>query len=228
MKGIRLLILTALVLTSCQTLPAINSILPQAGSKDSVCPSPFLKEPYRLVHAIEVHMAGDTGGAIIGITVADPATRFVSCAIVTAEGMVLFEAEATPLLRVIRALPPFDSKNFAENMINDIKLIFFAPEGNIRTKGNLSDGANICRWQEKSGDWIDVISRLPEGIEINRYSAYGSWKRRIKLIRTAENVYQSIELVAKETFNYSLIMTLIEAEPIEGDLKTEKTKGSEE
>ena len=134
MKGIRLLILTALLLASCQTLPAINSILPQAGSKDSVCPSPFLKESYRLVHAVEVRMAGDTGGAIIGITVADPATRFVSCAIMTAEGMVLFEAEATPLLKVIRALPPFDSKNFAENMINDIKLIFFAPEGNIRTK----------------------------------------------------------------------------------------------
>jgi len=228
MKGIRLLILTALLLTSCQTLPAINSILPQTGSKDAVCPSPFLKEPYRLMHAIEVRIAGDTGGAIIGITLADPATRFVSCAIVTAEGMVLFEAEAIPLLRVIRALPPFDSKNFAENMINDIKLIFFAPEGNIRTKGNLSDGANICRWQEKSGDWIDVIARLPEGIEINRYSAYGSWQRKIKLIRTAENVYQSIELMAKETFNYSLIMTLIEAEPIEGDLKKEKTKGSEE
>ena len=34
--------------------------------------------------------------------------------------------------------------------------------------------------------------------------------------------------MAKETFNYSLIMTLIEAEPIEGDLKTEKTKDSEE
>jgi hypothetical protein len=228
MKGIRLLILTALLLTSCQTLPAINSIAPFPGSQDAVCPSPFLKESYRLVHAIEVRMAGDTAGAIIGITVADPATRFVSCAIMSAEGMVLFEAEATPLLKVIRALPPFDSKNFAENMINDIKLIFLAPEGNMRAKGILADGANICRWQEKSGDWIDVIARLPEGIEINRYSAYGGWKRRIKLIRTAENVYQRIELMAKEAFNYSLNMTLIEAEPIEGDLKTEKTKGSAE
>ena len=228
MKGIRLLILTALLLTSCQTLPAINSILPQVGSKDAVCPSPFLKEPYRLMHAIEVRMAGDTGGAIIGITVADPATRFVSCAIMTVEGMVLFEAEATPLLKVIRALPPFDSKNFAENMINDIKLIFFTPEGNIETKGTLPDGANICRWQEKSGDWIDVIARRPEGIEINRYSAYGSWQRKILLISAAENVYQRIELKAKETFNYSLIMTLIEAEPIEGDLQKERTKGSEE
>lgn len=227
MKGIRLLIWTALLLTSCQSLPVINAVLPQTESKVSACPSPFLKEPYRFVHAIEVRLAGDTRGALIGVTVVDPATRFVSCAIITAEGIVLFEAESGTALEVNRALPPFDSNNFAQNMIDDIKLIFFTPVGNIRTKGTFSDGAAVCRWREKSGDWIDVIARQQEGIEINKYSAYGSPERRIKLNRNAENVYQSIELKAKETFNYSLVMTLIEAEPIEGELKPEKTKGSE-
>ena len=228
MKCIRLLILTALLLVSCQTLPAINSTLPQSVPKSSICPSPFLKEPYRLVHAIEARMAGEIQGAIIGITLVDPSTRFVSCAIMTVEGMVLFEAQAAPVLQVIRALPPFDSGDFARNMIEDIKLIFLAPEGEIQTKGTLSDGANICRWREKNGDWIDVIARLPEGIEINRYSVYGSWQRRIKLNPMAENVYQSIKLTAKETFNYVLVMTLIAAEPLEGELKEERNKGNEE
>jgi hypothetical protein len=228
MKGIRLLILTVLLLVSCQTLPAINSISPRLESKVSVCPSPFLKEPYRLIHAIEARVAGRTQGAIIGITLVDPLTRFVSCAIMTAEGMVLFEAEAAPILKVIRALPPFDSGDFAKNMIEDIKLIFLAPEGKIKTKGILSDKAAICRWQAKSGDWIDVIARVPEGIEINRYSACGNWKRRVKLNRSAENIYQSIELTAKDNFNYSLIMTLIEAEPIEGESKTKNTKATRE
>ena len=113
-------------------------------------------------------------------------------------------------------------------MIEDIKLIFFAPEGNIQAKGTLSDGANICRWREKNGDRIDVIARLPEGIEITRYSACGSWKRRVKLNSTAENIYRSIELTAKETFNYSLLMTLIEAEPIESELQTENPKATPE
>ncbi len=228
MKGIRLLILTAFLLVSCQTLPAINSTMPQAQPKSSVCPSPFLKEPYRFVHAIETRIGGETQGAIIGITLVDPSTRFVSCAIMTAEGMVLFEAEAKPTLKVIRALPPFDSGNFAKNMMEDITLIFLAPEGEIKTKGILSDGAEICRWQEKSGAWIDVIARLPEGMDINKYSAYGNWQRRIKLNLTSENVYSSIELSAKETFNYSLLLTLIEAEPLEGELKTEKNKGTPE
>ncbi len=228
MKGIRLLIFTTILLVSCQTLPAINSVLPQAQPKSAVCPSPFLKEPYRLVHAIEALIGGEIQGAIIGITLVDPSTRFVSCAIMTAEGMVLFEAEAKPALKVIRALPPFDSDNFAKNMIEDIKLIFLVPEGEILTKGILPDGANICRWKEKSGAWIDVIARLREGIEINKYSAYGNWQRRIKLTRTAENVYSGIELSARDAFNYSLILTLIESEPLESELKTEKTKATEE
>jgi hypothetical protein len=225
MKDIWLLILTALLLVSCSTLPAINPLLPQAQPKLSFCPSPFLKEPYRLVHAIEARMGGETQGAIIGITLVDPSTGFVSCAIMTPEGMVLLEAQASPTLKIIRALPPFDSGDFAGNMIEDIKLIFLAPDGDIKEKGILPDGAEICRWQQKSGNWIDVIARQPEGMEINKYSSYGGWQRRIKLGRTSENIYSRIELTANEAFNYFLIMTLIEAEPLEGELKPERNKG---
>jgi len=210
MKGVRLLLLLTSLFASCSTLPAINPLLQQS---EPVCPSPFLKEPSRLIHAIEVRMAGETQGAIIGVTLIDPSTLFVSCAIMTAEGMVLFEAQAAPELQVIRAMPPFDSGDFARNMMEDIKLIFLPPVGEIRARGMLSDGARICRWQGKDGDWIDVIANEPASMAINKYSAAGNWQRKIKLNRTAENAYSSIELTAKEIFNYSLIMTLIEAEP---------------
>jgi len=226
MKDIRLLMLTALLLVSCQTLPTINPVLPQAGSKTSTCPSAFLQEPYRLIHAIEFHLAGNTGGAIIGVTVADPATRFVSCAIMTVEGLVLFEAEAGPSLKIVRALAPFDSPELAENLIEDIRLIFFAPRGDIYTEGVLPDGAAICRFREKGGDWIDVIARRAEGMEINKYSSWNNWKRRIRLNSTAEHIYRNIELTAQETFNYSLRMTLIEAEPLAGKLKKKETGSS--
>lgn len=216
MKGLRLLILTVLLLVSCQTLPAINSDSQRSASNNSACPSPFLKQPYRLVHTIEARVAGKTQGAIIGVTLVDPQTRFVSCAIMTAEGMVLLEARAAPELEVIRALPPFNSVDFAKNMLEDIKLIFLLPESKIKIKGILSDGAHVCRWQARSGDWIDVISKTPEEMEINKYSEYGSLQRRIKINPAAGNNYQYIELSAKETFNYSLKMTLIEAEPLNG------------
>ena len=178
MKGILFLILT-IFLFSCQTLPLINSPVSSADQKALTCPSPFLKEKYRLVHAIETRMAGDTRSAIIGVTLADPSTRSVSCAIMTAEGMALFEAESGPgALKVNRALPPFDSADFAKNMIEDIKLIFFAPEGKLQTKGHLPDGATVCRYSEENGDWIDVIANKSERTEIKRYSSSGILKRR--------------------------------------------------
>jgi hypothetical protein len=228
MKGIPFLALIAFFLVSCQTMPVIKSSSGAAPEKQLTCPSPFLKEQYRLIHAIEARAGGETQGAIIGITVADPATRSVSCAIMTVEGMVLFAAEANATLKVIRALPPFDSGDFAKNMIEDIKLIFFAPEGKFQAGGTLTDGATVCRYREENGYWQDVIAGPTEGVEIKKYSPRGSLKRAIKLSRTADNAYRHIELMARETFNYSLIMTLIEAEPIEGELKAEKTKGSDE
>ena len=213
MKGIPLLILT-IFLFSCQTLPLINAPVSPAEEKNLTCPSPFLKERYRLVHTIETRMAGKTQSAIIGVTLADPNTRIVSCAIMTAEGMVLFEAESGPgMLRVDRALPPFDSMDFAKNMIEDIKLIFFAPEGKIQKKGNLPDGTTACRYREENGDWIDVITDKSEVTAIKRYTSAGILKRHVKFNKTAGNIYESIELQANEVFDYSLLMTLIEAEP---------------
>lgn len=218
MKGTPLLILTIFLL-SCQTLPLINSSVSPAEEKAFTCPSPFLKEKNRLVHAIEIRVAGKTQSAIIGVTLADPNTRLVSCAIMTVEGMVLFEAESGPsALRVDRALPPFDSMDFAKNMIEDIKLIFFAPEGKIQKKGNLPDGTTACRYHKENGDWIDVITDKSEGIAIKRYTSDGILKRQIKFDKTSANIFQSIELQANETFNYSLLMTLIEAEPVKNEL----------
>lgn len=216
MKSVSILALT-FFFVSCQALPVINNVpLPQTGKEDSICPSPFLKEKYRLIHTIEVQMAGDTRSAIIGVTLADPATRAVSCAIMTAEGMVLFEADADAgLLNVRRALPPFDSTSFAKNMIDDIKLIFFSPKGKIHQLGTLPDGANVCRWRKENGDWIDVSAHQQGNIDIKRYSAGGGLKRHVKFNNKAgENIYQSIELHAKELSNYSLFMTLIEAQPV--------------
>jgi len=201
-------------LVSCSTMPAINPQILSTGQKNLTCPSPFLKEKYQLIHAIEISAAGNVQGAIIGITVADPSTRFVSCAIMTAEGMVLLEAQSeNEKLIVHRALPPFDSGDFAQNLIDDIRLIYFNPRGLLEKKGNLPDGSTACRWQEENGDFIDVIANKPESTEIKKYSPGGSLNRYVKLSQTAGNHYSSIELQGSEMVDYKLLMTLIEAQP---------------
>jgi hypothetical protein len=207
-------------LASCSTMPAINPPMLSAVQKNLTCPSPFLKEKYQLIHAIEIKTAGNVQGAIIGITVADPSTRFVSSAIMTAEGMVLLEVESSAeKLNVLRALPPFDSGDFAQNLIDDIKLIFFTPEGLIQKKGNLPDGSTACRWQSQNGNFADVIANKQGSTEIKRYSASGSLKRHIKLTQTAGNAYSIIELNGTELVNYTLLMTLIEAQATESKLQ---------
>lgn len=213
MKSLSLVFLT-FFLVSCQTLPSIHSSGLQADTKGITCPDPFLKEKYRMVHAIETRLAGKTQTAVIGVTSADPSTRTLACAILTAEGMVLFEAESTrDHVKVHRALPPFDSEELSRNMIQDIELIFFAPEEQIHTRGNLPDGSTVCRYRLGNRDWIDVIGDQSGTIEIKRYSLCGILKRHIIFNKAPENIYPSIELQAYETFNYSLRMNLIEAQP---------------
>lgn len=214
MKRLSLLILF-FFLSSCQTLPVIHSPSSSAGEKSWACPSPFLKEKYRLVHAIEARMAGNQRSSVIGITLADPSSRSVSCAIMTAEGMVLFEAESVQgTLRVNRALPPFDSESFAKNMIEDIELIFLQPPGNLRSKGYLADGSAACRYLEEDGKWIDVTENQSDGIQTKRYSSSGALERIISFNKRTKNIYQRIELQADETFDYSLLLNLIEAQPV--------------
>ena len=213
------LFLGIVFLASCSTIPAINPPMLPAAQKNLTCPSPFLKGKYQLIHAIEIRAAGNVQGGIIGVTVADPSTRFVSCAIMTAEGMVLLEAEAgAERLNVLRAVPPFDSGDFAKNMIDDIRLIYFTPQGLIQKKGNLDDGSTACRWQDQNGDFIDVIAGKSQSTEIKRYSASGSLKRHIKLTQTAGNAYSSIELQGSGIVDYTLLMTLIDSQKAEGAL----------
>jgi len=222
MKCISVLTLIIFLL-SCQTLPMINSPVSTINENAINCPSPFLKGKYRLVHSIENRMFGETQSIIIGVILADPSSRVISCAIMSTEGMVLFEAESGEgKLKVNRALPPFDDEGFAKNVIKDIKLIFFAPEGKLQVKGILSDGATVCRYREENGDWTDVINDKMEGIAVKRYSSSGILKRYIKFNKAAGNIYQNIELLAYETFNYSLLMNLIEAQPTERKYLREK------
>ena len=218
MKYISLLIIV-ISLASCSTMPVITSPMLPAAQKNLTCPSPFLKEKSQLIHAIEINAAGNVQGAILGVTVVDPFTRFVSCAIMTAEGMVLLEAQSNGEKLIInRTLPPFDSGDFAKNLIDDIRLIYFNPQGLLQKNGNLPDGATACRWQEENGNFIDVIAGKLESAEIKKYSESGSLKRHIKLTQRDGNPYSIIELQGREMVDYTLLMTLIEAQTAEGKL----------
>lgn len=209
------LIICVFFLSACQTLPVITQTTPPEKNA-SACPNPFLKQKTTLIHAIEIHMSGGIKSAVIGVTEADPATRSISCAIMTAEGMVLFEAiETNGALDVRRAMSPFDSAHFARNMLEDIKLIFFEPLGNIEKMGFLPSGEEACRWRTGNSDTIDVLKTGSGLSEVKLYSGSGKVKRYIKFNDLAGGFYQNIELRAQEIASYTLFMNLVEARPAE-------------
>ena len=217
----------SLLLFSCAALPVIQ---PYTGpdKNNFLCPSPFLPEKTRLIHAIEVRAAGQAQTVIIGVTLADPALRTLSCALMSTEGMAFFEAASEPDgLKVSRALPPFDTGDFASNIMNDIDLIFFPPRGVLIQKGVLAEGNPVCRWHKEQGGWIDVSKNHDGQIHIRRYSEEGNLKRSVLLDAKAANPYSSIELQASEMVNYTLLMTLIESETIKNEPQLhEKRQGA--
>jgi len=223
MRGF-LLLIGALLLVSCAALPAIA---PPGGraEKAFACPSPYCTGKYRFIHALEVRLAGQAQTVMVGVTLIDPALRTISCALVSTEGMAFFEASQGPEgLAVSRALAPFDSGDFARNMMDDIELIFLAPQEAPVQKGVLETGEAVCRYKGPAG-WIDVGASRDGRIQIRRYSKRGGLERSVTLAGGADP-YSTIELHAAGLFEYELIMTLIESEAVpDGPLPEDQIKG---
>lgn len=212
MKGVCVLI-AALMLAACSALPVIQAV--PASDKKTGCPSQFTSEPRRFIHTIEAQAAGKTQAVMIGVTLLNPQTRMISSAIVSAEGLSLFEAASfAGDVKVSRALPPFDAPDFARNMMEDIDLIFLAPAGAPESQGVLAGGRAVCRWHRENGGWVDVSDDADGRIRIQRYTQGGALKRSVTLTAAEGNAYASIHLQASGLIHYTLIMTLLESEAV--------------
>lgn len=217
MKVVRIL-MAALMLAACSSMPVIR---PASGpAQEAVCPQVFVSERTRFIHTIESHAAGQLQAVMIGVTLLDPGARSISSAIVSAEGLSLFEASSRKgEIHVSRALPPFDAPDFARNLMDDVKLIFLAPQGSPVLKGVLSDGRPVCRWHREKGGWIDVSRDKQGQSRIERYSENGRLERSVTLAAGRGNTYSAIALQASDLISYALTMTLIESEAVTEDTK---------
>lgn len=158
--NVRFLLILSLLLASCSSLPEIRPSADVTG-KMSACPSPFVVQKTRFIHAIEAAMAGETRAVMIGVTVADPAARTLSCALLSPEGLVFFEASRTSIgTQISRALPPFDKVDVARGLMDDIELIFLSRRRQstgraFSTRARPSAGA-VCTME---GGWISEKPR---------------------------------------------------------------------
>ena len=154
-------LLAALLLASCapraeHRLPELVDV--QSDGRQQRCEAVFPAGSWQLVHSLEFSSAGGFAGTVIGVTVVDPPD--LSCALVTVEGVTLFEATggADEEVVVERAVPPFDRPGFAAGLLADVRSMFIAPPDQGVTFGLLPDGRPVCRYFAADGRVTDIAA----------------------------------------------------------------------
>jgi hypothetical protein len=217
-KGRLFAMAAVLLVLSCARLP---KIMPVTGAVPSGpaegCSRIFPAGEWQLLHSIEADLPGGRRTVMMGLTVLSSRLRSNRSVIMSLEGFVVFDAEVNQGLKVHRALPPFDSPDFAEGLMEDIRLIFFQPEGPAEC-GKLTDGSTVCRYKNPDGGVVDIVLRYTGTCESLRYDREQHLIRIVRVpadARTGDGMPQSIELTARGEQSYKLVMTLLEAVPLD-------------
>lgn len=209
-------------MVSCATDPQLR--LPEMtatedGQEEDVCADVFPKKnggKWQFVHSIDFTMKDGSGTTVVGVTTLDE--NDIECALVTVEGLTLFEATFSHdnSIEIRRAIPPFDKPEFAKGLINDIMAIFQPPAGNKMQIGQLAGAASACRYVQVDGGVVDVLPDIDSCLQIKSYnpdlilerSIFGQSCREIG----SSLIPDYIELKTFGRTGYTLKMTLISAD----------------
>jgi hypothetical protein len=185
---------------------------------DNRCTMPFPDRDWQFVHSIHATLPGGQRAVMIGVTALFPKTGVIECAMMTVEGIVLFDARYDGRMVIRRAIPPFDSMAFARGLIDDIRLIFFPPDGPLIKTGRSEDGAFLCRYRTERGMTVDIVIHEDQLWEIRQYDQDS---RLIRSLKTDPDTRGSagsqnpiparLELTAFGPSKYGLTLDLIEA-----------------
>ena len=221
MKIMRLTCLMLLMLAACAHLPEIRTIENSTtAAQVARCRAIFPQGKWQFVHAIEILPPVGSKQTVLGIVQLSSEQRSFHCVLMTIEGLVVFEADFDgSRVKMQRALPPLDKPGMAKGIVQDISLLFFAPEQPCITAGLSKDAAWICRYPYVDQGQEDVVLQ-PDGLwEIRRYD------RSHRLMRTiapmakedlhASGLPSRVVLQAHGLGGYKLTMSLIEAVPLE-------------
>jgi len=165
-------------------------------------------------------MPGGGDATVIGITDISSDLETIHCIIVSIEGLVLFDGVYEREVVINRGIQPFDSKEFAKGLMNDIRMVFFRPVGELTETGVLSNVSHVCRYRHDAMTIVDVIIDPNHDWEIRQYRD-GNLSRSVKAYlneKAIEGVQKAfpgrIEISVNEAPNYSLTLRLIRAEPL--------------
>jgi hypothetical protein len=216
-------------------LPELKGV--EAGREIATCAAVFpaggygVKGGWQFVHSIDFTMRDGSGTTVIGVT--SLSGKDIECALMTVEGLTLFEAVFghDKSIEVRRAVPPFDSPEFATGLINDIRAIFQPPPGSMVT-GQLqlqlqpqsAGTTSVCRYRDGShgvvgvDGVVDVLPDVDGCWQIKSYTPDLVMNRSITGLscrkRGSSRIPDHILLKTYGQTGYTLKMTLISADNI--------------
>lgn len=204
-------VFAAMLLTACA---GPRSIRPVAVNPE-LCRLPFFDKSHRYIYALEAELPGGMRMTVLGITVVDYEADTLQAAIMTLEGLVLFDAtDKDGDIQVHRSLSPFDRPRFADGLMSDVRFIFMLPVGPPQATGMVDDGSSLCRYQDTSGMTLDVVVHPVKGRVVEQYSRFGKKLRSLKFCTMQNGIPGNLEFEAFSLKSYSLHMKLISTEPI--------------
>lgn len=209
-------------ITSCSTLPQIyhaDNLLPPEGPLE--CRRQFLQGRWQFQYAIEATFPEEQKSVLVGVNIVSAEKGSIHCILMTIEGLVVFEAEYDREIQILRAVRPFDSDHFAQGLINDLRLIFFMPEGALVETGTLPNGSTLCRYQQPDRQVVDIVRNSDYHWELQQYSRWFRKKRTVDMFFNDKFRFNGfhapsrLKLTASGYAGYTLDMDLIEAVSLE-------------
>ncbi len=203
-------VLLLFFLTGCTLPPASPPELVRPGPCAPLCGQLTPRGEWQFVHRIT--FSGQAmAGSLLGVTVVNGTT--LRCALLTLEGLTLFEAREDDTLQILRALPPFDRPGFAEGLMADVRTLFVHPR--VMQCGQDTDGKDICRYQDRRGWTVDLVPLADGCFSIQAWSRQTGKSRTITsrdcTLTDGYRLGRRITLAAAGLRPYTLTMTLIEA-----------------
>ncbi len=212
--------ISALLLCACASAqrPIVHPSGPEHRQR---CSLPFPVAPSRFINAIEAQLPDGKQMTLIGITVIDPGGRAVRTAIMTIEGLLLFDAATcNDVITLYRALPPFNGPEFRSALLRDVQFLLLAPAGEPQQCGILNNGSSICRYGLTDGMAIDVIVAPDNSWELQEYKNGSGATRTAKGVAAAGGLPGTVVLQVLQPQPYVLQLRAISSEPAKpGDAK---------
>jgi hypothetical protein len=212
-------LLSMLLVGACARLPVIKPPAPGLEqAQRSSCDAVFPQGKWQFVHAIEAALSGGRS-VVLGVSTISSDDRHVHSLIMTVEGLVLFEADSGERLRIERAVPPFDSKDFARGLMDDIGFLFFAPPGPVTAWGRFENGSPVCRHRTGDGGVVDIVLTSPDSWQLRQYGPQGRLIRRLQAtgasVIRGQRIPRRLVLEARAAGGkeYRLKLKLVEAVP---------------